>query len=281
LHFQAIKKFNGHMFGKRPIAVDWAVPKNIYNGAADATTASADGDKEGSDGDSENSSVDLEEVDEAVESHPPPGDDTDDDEDGSNKLTESDALDKDVGTDMNFEDEADVARKVLKNLLASSKGSTATPEGETEESDKSKLKSSSTKPVADSSGVSEPLKSGKTKVVAPKETQDNDDFERTLFIRNLPFDVTKEEVKQRFTVFGEVESLSLVLHKVTKYVSLYTLKFIQSSKNFQAPKALHFFSLCFLSQTARRDCFCQVQNSRCISCSHFSCRYCLRCRCPS
>lgn len=35
--------FNGHMFGKRPIAVDWAVPKNLYNGAADATTASADG----------------------------------------------------------------------------------------------------------------------------------------------------------------------------------------------------------------------------------------------
>ncbi|CAL9233352.1 unnamed protein product [Arabidopsis halleri] len=213
----AIQMFNGHMFGKRPIAVDWAVPKNLYNGAADATTASADDDQKGSDGDSDNSSVDLEEVDDAVESHPPSGDDTDaEEEDGSNKLSESDALEKDVGTDVNFEEEANVARKVLKNLLASSKGSIASPDGETEESDKSKLKNSSTKPVADSSGVSEPLKSGKTKEVAPKETQENEDFERTLFIRNIPFDVTKEEVKQRFAVFGEVESLFLVLHKVTK-----------------------------------------------------------------
>lgn len=44
LHLQAIEEFNGHRFNKRPIAVDWAVPKNLYNGAADATTiASADG----------------------------------------------------------------------------------------------------------------------------------------------------------------------------------------------------------------------------------------------
>ncbi|XP_010416890.1 PREDICTED: RNA-binding protein 28-like [Camelina sativa] len=213
----AIQKFNGYMFSKRPIAVDWAVPKNLYNGAAEATTASANGDKEGSDGDSDNSSVDLEEVDNAVESHPPSGDDTDDDEeeDGSGKLSESDALERDVGTDVNFEEEADVARKVLKNLLASSKDSIS-PDGDTEDADKSKLKNSTTKPVADSFGVSEPLESGTTKVVAPKERQENDDFERTLFIRNLPFDVTKEEVKQRFAVFGEVESLFLVLHKVTK-----------------------------------------------------------------
>lgn len=42
-HLQAIQKFNGHMFSKRPIAVDWAVPKNLYNGAADAATAPEDG----------------------------------------------------------------------------------------------------------------------------------------------------------------------------------------------------------------------------------------------
>lgn len=40
---QAIENFNGHMFSKRPIAVDWAVPKNLYSGAADAATAPADG----------------------------------------------------------------------------------------------------------------------------------------------------------------------------------------------------------------------------------------------
>ncbi|KAL1208177.1 Serine/arginine-rich splicing factor SC35 [Cardamine amara subsp. amara] len=208
---KAIEKFNGHMFSKRPIAVDWAVPKNLYNGAADATTASADGDYKESDGDSDNSSVDLEEVDDAVESHQPSGgDDTDDEEDdNNNKPSESDAPEKDVGTDVNFEEEADVARKVLKNLLAFSKGSIASHDGETVESDKSKLENSSNKPAADSSGVSEPLKPS-------KEMQKNEDFERTVFIRNLPFDVTKEEVKQRFTVFGEVESLFLVIHKVTK-----------------------------------------------------------------
>ena len=42
-HFQAIQKFNGKMFGKRPIAVDWAVPKKLYSGGANAAVASDDG----------------------------------------------------------------------------------------------------------------------------------------------------------------------------------------------------------------------------------------------
>ncbi|KAL0741487.1 hypothetical protein Bca4012_083000 [Brassica carinata] len=196
----AIQKFNGHMFSKRPIAVDWAVPKNLYNGSADAVTAPEDGEKSGSDEDSDNSSVDLEEVDDAVESHQTSGDDIDDDEeeDSSNKPSESDALEKDAVTDANFEKEADVARKVLKNMLASSKVTVSSHDGETEESDKNKLEDSSTKPVVESSGVSEALKSSKTKeVAAPKETQENDDFKRTVFISNIPFDVSKEEVTQR------------------------------------------------------------------------------------
>lgn len=171
----------------------------------------------GSDGDSDNSSVDLEEVDDAVESHQSSGDDTDDaEEDGSNKQSESDALGKDAETDVNFEEEADVARKVLKNLLGSSKVTIASHDGETEESDKNNLDDSSTKPVVESSVASEPLKSSKTKEAAPKETQENDDFKRTVFISNIPFDVSKEDVTQRFAVFGHVESLFLVLHPVTK-----------------------------------------------------------------
>uniref|UniRef100_M4ENC8 RRM domain-containing protein n=1 Tax=Brassica campestris TaxID=3711 RepID=M4ENC8_BRACM len=210
----AIQKFNGHVFSKRPIAVDWAVPKNLYNGASDAVTAPEDGEKNGSDEDSDNSSVDMEEVDDAVESHQPSGDDIDDEEeDSSNKPSESDALEKDAVTDVNFEEEADVTRKVLKNFLASSKVNIASNDGETEESDKNKLEESSAKPVVESSGVSEPLK---TKEVAPKETQEDDDFKRTVFISNIPFDVSKEEVTQRFAVFGQVESLFLVLHPVTK-----------------------------------------------------------------
>ncbi|CAH8309150.1 unnamed protein product [Eruca vesicaria subsp. sativa] len=213
----AIQKFNGHMFSKRPIAVDWAVPKNLYNGAADAATAPEDGEENESDGDSDNSSVDLEEVDDAVESHQSSGDDiADEEEDGSNKPSESDALEKDTETDVNFEEEADVARKVLKNLLASSKVTIASHDGETEESDKIKLEDSSTKPVVESSAASEPLKSSKNKEATPKETQENDDFKRTVFISNIPFDVSKEEVTQRFALYGQVESLFLVLHPVTK-----------------------------------------------------------------
>ncbi|KAF3579797.1 hypothetical protein DY000_02034031 [Brassica cretica] len=210
----AIQKFNGHMFSKRPIVVDWAVPKNLYNGAADAVTAPEDGEKNGSDEESDNSSVDMEEVDDAVESHQSSGDDIDDDEeDSSDKPSESVVLEKDAVTDVNFEEEADVTRKVLKNFLASSKVNIASNDGETEESDKNKLEDSSAKPVVESSGVSEPLK---TKEVAPKETQEDDDFKRTVFISNIPFDVSKEEVTQRFAVFGQVESLFLVLHPVTK-----------------------------------------------------------------
>lgn len=169
-------------------------------------------DKNGSDDDSDNSSVDLEEVDDAVKSHQPSGDDIDEEVDGSNKPSESEALEKDAGTDVNFEEEADVARKVLKNLLVSSKGPIQSHDGETEKSDKNKLEDSSTKP-ADSS---EPLKSSKSKEVAPKEIQENEDFQRTVFISNIPFDVSKEEVTQRLAVFGQVESLFLVLNPVTK-----------------------------------------------------------------
>lgn len=34
---QAIQKFNGQMLGKRPIAVDWAIPKKLYKSGAVAT----------------------------------------------------------------------------------------------------------------------------------------------------------------------------------------------------------------------------------------------------
>ncbi|KAG4160180.1 hypothetical protein ERO13_D02G218566v2 [Gossypium hirsutum] len=39
----AIQKFNWKMFGKRPIAVHWAVPKRLYSGGTNAAVASDDG----------------------------------------------------------------------------------------------------------------------------------------------------------------------------------------------------------------------------------------------
>lgn len=42
---QAIKTFNGKTFGKRPIAVDWVVPKKVYVADSPSTAASEDGKK--------------------------------------------------------------------------------------------------------------------------------------------------------------------------------------------------------------------------------------------
>lgn len=42
---QAIKTFNGKNFGKRPIAVDWVVPKKVYVADSQSTAASEDGKK--------------------------------------------------------------------------------------------------------------------------------------------------------------------------------------------------------------------------------------------
>lgn len=40
---QAIQKFNGQIFHKRPIAVDWAVPKKIYSSGNNAVLGSENG----------------------------------------------------------------------------------------------------------------------------------------------------------------------------------------------------------------------------------------------
>lgn len=52
-----------------------------------------------------------------------------------------------------------------------------------------------------------------------KKTGDGD-LDRTIFINNLPFDATKEEVIEKFSLFGKVESFLPVLHKVTKSASV-------------------------------------------------------------
>ena len=68
------------------------------------------------------------------------------------------------------------------------------------------------------SDVSKPEISDKSKASTVKQTDDKEDLHTTLFISNLPFDVDKEEVKERFSAFGAVQSFFPVLHPVTKYV---------------------------------------------------------------
>lgn len=43
LSSQAIKMFNGKHFGKRPVAVDWAIPKNVYASGGHSLPGSGDG----------------------------------------------------------------------------------------------------------------------------------------------------------------------------------------------------------------------------------------------
>ncbi|KAI9182271.1 hypothetical protein LWI28_023758 [Acer negundo] len=198
----AIKKFNGQMFNKRPIAVDWAVPKKIYSSGAAAGVASEDGQQNERLGDSDTGSDD---------------DLEDDDMDNS-----SDDINLSEKEDIDFDEEADIARKVLKKFTSSSTGSpsddSALPDSNKDQefdetvNVENKLSNESEKVIV----VSEPEKSSKSKSTTLKQTEGEDDLERTTFISNLPFDIEIGEVRQRFTEFGEVQSFVPVLHQVTK-----------------------------------------------------------------
>lgn len=135
----------------------------------------------------------------------------------------SDATGKeDTQAELNFDDEADIARKVLKNLISSS-GRGSHPNSESLEQLKREENGSSneTNDVAieavNCSSVSEAESSGKNKMKDAEQTDTDDDLLRTIFINNLPFDVDTEEVKQRFSGFGDVQSFVPVLHKITQY----------------------------------------------------------------
>ncbi|GER28281.1 RNA-binding protein [Striga asiatica] len=188
----AIKKFNGKTFGKRPIAVDWAVPKKIYTVGSGSVAATGNELKQ-----DDRSSIGSEDSDEEPigKSQVVGSDDSAD---------ESDSSENDRKSEVDFEEEAEMARNVLNNLM-----------------------SRSFQDVSESN-VSEPAE-GKTDDLSvldrkqsyeaknTKSTQDEEDeLQRTIFISNLPFEITAEEVKQRFSSFGEVQSFVPVLHQVTK-----------------------------------------------------------------
>lgn len=118
---------------------------------------------------------------------------------------------------VDFDEEVDIARKVL-HKLTSSTGSlpslsddSALVEGNKEQDSERTVNESGK--VSD---VSE-LNSSKSKPKNLKQTEGEDELQNTIFICNLPFDLDDEEVKQRFSGFGEVVSFVPVLHQVTKY----------------------------------------------------------------
>ncbi|KAL4615860.1 hypothetical protein ACB092_07G157400 [Castanea dentata] len=218
----AIQKFNGQMFDKRPIAVDWAVPKKLYNSGANAVLATEDGQQDGKDVEGDSSSEDLEGEEE--ENTGKESQQTDDIDNASDDLNRTEK--EDVPAEIDFNKEADIARKVLNNLITPSvKGTLPSPVDDSmlpkgnEELNSDETVGAENNLLNESgkvSGVTEPGNSSKSAASNLKQTEGEEDLQRTIFINNLPFDINNEEVKQRFSGFGEVQSFFPVLHQVTK-----------------------------------------------------------------
>ncbi|XVF01054.1 hypothetical protein REPUB_Repub04eG0054600 [Reevesia pubescens] len=209
----AIQKFNGQMFGKRPIAVDWAVPKKLYSGGANAAVVTDDGQLNERDNGSDNSSIDMEDE----------GGDGDSDGDiasDDSNMSETERTPKAV----DFDKEVDIARKVLNNLVTSSckdplsHDDVVLPETDDKLNVDETLNLQNKLPMESAIGsdTTKPEKSSKNKQTNVKQTDGEDELQRTIFISNLPFDTDNKEVKERFSGFGEVQSFFPVLHPVTK-----------------------------------------------------------------
>ncbi|KAH9602356.1 hypothetical protein KSS87_020021 [Heliosperma pusillum] len=211
----AILKFNGKKFGSRTIAVDWAVPKKIYttNVAANASEngqtvdENSDSDvEEASEDDNENLGKKVEALDEAEY-----------DSDASYEEIE------DLSDAINMDEEVELSRKVLQNVMTTSGKEASSlnnrsPNPGKNEVDTTELNTSSKKSLAESKPPNQ-AKPGNNKAgkhAESKSINDEDDLPRTIFINNLPFDCDPEELKQRFSSFGEVQSFVLVLHPLTK-----------------------------------------------------------------
>ncbi|KAK6121458.1 hypothetical protein DH2020_044804 [Rehmannia glutinosa] len=205
----AIQNFNGKTFGKRPIAVDWAVPKKIYTVGSNSVAAIGDGQEleDGSSSESEDSDA------EPVKKSQVHG--SDDAADESDSFDENDSK-----SEVDFEEETEIARNVLKNFISPSSknvlegnNDSALSEGNIDDKsvpvEKKSSDASGTRVMATVKGAG-----GDPKNI--NSTQGEDELQRTIFISNLPFEITSEEVKQRFSSFGEVQSFIPVLHQVTK-----------------------------------------------------------------
>lgn len=180
------------------------------------------GEKGGIDGGNDSSSDDFE--DDAGDISKKAHDGIDSAPDDSNTIER-----KDIPSEIDFEEEADIARKVLKNLTM--------PSGTVTAADDSALPKKNKEPNIDESANGPNKLSSETAPtklsseianasdVTKPQTEEEDDLHRTIFISNLPFEITNEEVKQRFSTFGQVQSFVPVLHPLTKYV-LYLVNII-------------------------------------------------------
>ncbi|KAG8364347.1 hypothetical protein BUALT_Bualt19G0119400 [Buddleja alternifolia] len=207
---KVIKNFNGKKFGTRPIAVDWAVSKKVYTLGSNSAASIEDGQEknDGSSSGSDDDDVELGEKPQKVHGS----------DDASDK---SDSSDEDPSkSEIDFEEEAEISRNVLNNFLSSSS------RNDTESNDSGlpteKIDDESMQVEKKLSDASSPLvtatvsTTGENQKPIKSTQEEEEELQRTIFISNLPFDINNEEVKQRFSAFGEVESFIPVLHQVTK-----------------------------------------------------------------
>lgn len=206
----AIRNINGRLVSKRTIAVDWAVQKKIYTTATISTSARDE------QLDHKNEEVDSEDI-LTLE-------DAEHETDGENETDKKDldAVENDtLSVEIDYEKEAEVASRVLNNLLSSS---TSGPDS----SHNSNMTEGATGlEIEHKIAGKEPSLRGKE--LCSTESKDDkrsetalgltkkiNDLDKTIFISNLPFDIDNEEVKQRFSMFGKVQSFFPVLHQLTK-----------------------------------------------------------------
>ncbi|KAI3843167.1 hypothetical protein MKX03_026957 [Papaver bracteatum] len=203
----AIRTINMKKFGKRPIAVDWAIPKKIYTTGANAVVSYKDGLQDSEEEDDETSSDDMEDGDGDRKSQQP--------QTGDTTTKDSAVTENGVPVEVaDFEEEFDIARKVFNSLTTSSGKGDLDSTGEDSALPPSKDKVTTTNEKA--AAEVKPKWSGKTEMTEQEMLEEESDRQRTVFMNNLPFDTVSEEVKQRFSKYGEVQSFFPVLHKVTR-----------------------------------------------------------------
>lgn len=124
---------------------------------------------------------------------------------------------EDHSPEIDVDMEVDIANKVLHNLMKESV-KRSSPENILEPSETThEVRNSKSRVGRPSLDPANKQKEEDKAIQISSESRVDNDLERTLFITNLPFEIKAEEVKQRFMVFGEVQSFVPVLHKVTKY----------------------------------------------------------------
>lgn len=193
---------------KWTIAVDWAVSKKVYasGGQSSATAKDEQSAKDDVGSDTEDEDIEIDGKSQQAE-----GDEV-----------ESDLLEEDNQTEVNFDEEADIAKKILQNFISPTSIGPATSTNDTSRPKKKEKEVETILPL-DASTPNKALDDilGKGKEIKAMQNDGADDLQGTIFISNLPFDVDYGEVKQRFSAFGEVEYFAPVLEQVTEYELYY------------------------------------------------------------